>query len=160
MKLVEIFDIVKTHGIKGQMVVKSLVNLNHEDLMEKNIVINLGLKKEVLKVKNIKPFKDKYIIKFYDYNNINDVQVFLNKIIEIDSDSIKHHPILLKSFANYTLIIEGNNYSIEKVFNNNAHDIVAFEYQDRNLMIPLVDEFVVVDNKNLTITIKDIAKWL
>lgn len=81
---ITVAEIVTTHGVRGNLKVKSLSD--NEKRFEKGS--KLFIDNEELTIESSFDQKGLKVIKFEEYNNINDVLKFVGKDITIDKDDI------------------------------------------------------------------------
>lgn len=81
--MIKIGKIVNTHGIKGEVKIINLSDFNRF-VKDKEIYVLYKNEKMVFKIENVRKSKTTLIVKFYDFNNINEVLMY--KGLDLYSD--------------------------------------------------------------------------
>lgn len=161
MKYLEVGKIVSTHGIKGEVRVKSDTSFSDERFKINN---TLFLKKDgkylKIKINSYRQHKGFDMITFNDYNNINDVLEFVNCSLYIDKDNLEKLDdgsfyfddlIGLDTYTD-TLELIGPIVDIMEVPQG---QILIIKKNDKEVLVPFVDEFIKevdIENKKVVIT--------
>ena len=152
MDLVYVGKVVNTHGIKGELRIKS-------DFERKELVFKVGNK---IIIDN-----DEHIIRTYrfhkifdmvtidDYDNINDVLCFVGKNVYVSRDSLKltDSDYLLSDLIGLNVVFNGTVYGIVKDYSNDINPLLKVEY-DKTYYIPINSNYIKnVDliNKNIIV---------
>ena len=153
--LLEVGKIVNTHGLRGEVKVVAWMDAP-EDFAELTTVY-LKTKKETLKltVRNVKYQKNNLIVKFAEFNDINEVEQYKNHVLYADRDELGELPegtyyiVDLIGLEVYTEAGERIGV-ISDVFNTGANDIYEVKRDGRkNLLLPVIDDVVLnVDLEN------------
>lgn len=144
MEYIYIGEIVNTHGLKGELKIRS-------DFKYKKMIFTNGFKlyinnrKEEVEICNHRNFKDFDLITFCDHQDINEVLGFKSEKVYINKDDIKlgdneylnEDLIGLKCYTDGTYIGD-----VIDIINNKASDIFVICLDDKEVMVPYVDEFV------------------
>ncbi len=147
MNKIYIGKIVSTHGIKGELKIKS----------------NFDFKDKVFKVGNSLIIDDKeYIIKSYrvhknfdmvtldDYHDINEVLFLLKKDVYYDKDKLdlNNNEILDEDLIKYTVLTkDGKKGIIKEIFSaSESNKILRVEF-DHEVLIPMNSPMIVEINK-------------
>ena len=157
MNKVYIGKIVNTHGIKGELRIRS----------------DFEFKDKVFKVKNILIIDDKeYIIRTYrkhktfdmvtlnDYSDINDVLFLKGKNVYIDKENLalNDKEVLDEDLLNYKVLTEDKiEGKVIEVFYSSPTNKVIRVLLDKEILIPYNKDFITIDKDNKTITIKVIG---
>lgn len=150
----EIGVITTTHGIKGELKVKNLSDFDRFKKGEKFFIV-YNDKQIDLTVEQSRPHKNILIIKFKEYNNINDVlnyrglTIYSAKRGKLKSDEHYHEDLL------GLIAITDQNELIGEVINiielPHGH-LLEVKSDEKKILIPLEKEFVVkIDDKNIVI---------
>ncbi|WP_338970574.1 ribosome maturation factor RimM [Spiroplasma endosymbiont of Labia minor] len=144
LNLIKIGKLVSTFGIKGQIKFK----LNSDLQLINNLVGNtLFLAKDEneiipVVVKNEKEQGNLIVLNFDNFNNINDIEKFINSAVYVKKDTSLVEEIG-KNYIDYEVIY--NRQILGKVtgFLDNGHYItVQIFIKEKQLYIPIVDEYV------------------
>ena len=156
MKLDDCFElgyIVKTHGVKGQVV--ALFDVDYpEDYEELESVFLLMAGKLVpFFIERIEPQAGaKFIIKFEDLNTIAEAEKLksttlylpLSELPELDDDQFYFHETV-----GYQVIDEnlGELGTVKEFYEMPNQDLMAMEYQGHEILIPVADDIVLKTDK-------------
>ena len=148
MELIEVGQIVNTHGIRGEIKLNPWTD-NLYDLTELDVFYDQNGK--VLNVENSKVHKNVVIIKFREITTMNDAEKLKGKILFTEKTPLPEGRfyikdlIGLKAFENDTEL-----GTLTDVFNTGANDIYEIKTNDgKNIYIPVIDGVVGdVDLKN------------
>lgn len=146
---VAIGKIVNTQGIKGE--VRVLSNSDFKDL--RFVVGNelyIKMKDEYLKVKIEKYYQNKTfdIIKFYGYDNINEVIKFKNCMLyaeQLADTDLAEGEYLTNSLVGMKVIDQlGNSLgSVDEVIENPAHNILRVKADQDSFLVPFNQHFII-----------------
>ncbi|WP_223376011.1 ribosome maturation factor RimM [Schnuerera sp. xch1] len=162
MDYIKIGRIINTHGIKGELKVYPLTDdITRFDDLE---IIYLGYDKAKFEIERVKYFKELVILKFKEFNNINEVLKFKDEFIYIDvKDKVKlpeDHYFIFDIIGCTVFDTEGKKIGIvNDVIQSTSNDVYTVKNMEtgKEYLIPAVKEFVVdVDINNEKITIDPI----
>lgn len=145
MEYIQVGKIVNTQGIKGELKIIPLTN--EKERFEDFDRVFVGEDKEELSIDGIWYKKGFVIIKFDQYNNINDVLKYKEQFIYID----KKNAIKLPEDNYFIFDIVGlevfdmeNKYlgEVVDVLQNGGADIYVIKKEDKQYMVPAVKEFI------------------
>ena len=146
--LLEVGKIVNTHGLRGE--VKVTVWMDYPEDFEELETVYLKTRKETitLTVKHIKYQKNNLIVKFSEFNDINEVEQYKNCILYADRDELgelpegTHYIVDLIGLEVYNE--EGEKLGIiANVLNTGANDIYDVKRDGKkNLLLPVIDDVV------------------
>ena len=144
-------DIVNTHGIKGEVKIKS--NLKHKDLIfKKNNIVKVD--NETFTINSYRVHKNFDMVTFKEINDINDVLKYKGKKIYIDKSQINEDVLFDEDYIGLEVYSDRFIGIVDDVISNNKQEILVIKNKDKKYMIPLIDEFVKsIDDK---IIIKEI----
>ena len=155
MDLVYIGKIVGTHGIKGELRIKS-------DFEKKEIVFKIGNKIIIDNnehiIRSYRYHKIFDMITIDEYNNINDVLCFVGKNVYVSRDSLKlkEKEFLLSDLIGLDVVFNDTVYGIVKDYSNDANPLLRIEF-DTNYYIPINANYIKeVDLENNKIIVDDI----
>lgn len=154
----EIGFITTTHGIKGELKIKDLSDFNRFKVEEEFYVIYNNLK-QPLTVETIREHKGALIIKFMEFNNINDVLKFKDHVIYSDTQGE-----LAKGEYYFQDLINLKAYTVDDLYIGvvtevlempNGH-ILEIMLEDKKTLIPFRKEFIqsVTDDKVIIIPLE------
>ena len=159
-KLLEVGKITNTHGLRGDVKVVPWMDAP-EDFEELTKVYLRTRKEDIpLTVKSVRYQKNNLIVKFAEFDDINEVEQYKNCVLYADRNELGELPegtyyiVDLIGLKVYTE--EGEPVGvIEDVFNTGANDIYDIKREGRkNLLLPVIDEVVKeVDINNGRVTV-------
>lgn len=152
--MIYVGNIVNTHGIKGE--VKIISNIKHKKLVfkKKNKII---IDDNQLIINSYRVHKNFDMITFEGINDINDVLKYKGKKVYIERNEIDESILFDDDYIGLDVYSDRYIGKVIEVFNNQFQDILIVKNDDKNYMIPIVDEFIKdVDLKNKKILIKEI----
>ena len=84
--LLKVGVITSTHGIRGEVKVFPTTDDARRFLDLKEIILDTGKEKKILNIERVKFFKNMVILKFKEYDNINDVEMYRQKELYVTRD--------------------------------------------------------------------------
>lgn len=155
MDLVYVGKIVNTHGIKGELRIKS-------DFEKKDLVFKVGNKiiidKEEHTIRTYRFHKIFDMITIDEFDNINDVLCYVGKNVYVSRDSLKLNKTdyLLSDLIGLNVVFNDTIFGIVKDYSNDINPLLKVEY-DRNYYIPINSNYIkCVDLENKRIIVEDI----
>lgn len=166
MQYTAIGKIINTHGIKGELKIYPLTDdtARFDSLSEAYI----GEDKFKVNVVGVKYNKDMPILRFSEFNNINEVLKFKEAYLYVDHENLVDLPE--NRYFIFDLIdckvenMQGAYIGIVKdVIENPTNDVYVIHNKDREFMVPAVKEFVKdidIENKLIRIDpIEGMIEW-
>lgn len=159
MNYIQIGKIVNTHGIKGEVAVASFTDdINRFNDLD---TIYLGDNKTKLQVEQARFHKNMVLLKFKNFNNINEVLMDVGKFIyvaEVDKRVLpEDHFYIFDIIGSLVFDVNGEKIGVVTDINQSASNdiyIIKNEEKDREYLIPAVKEFFVeidIENKKIVI---------
>lgn len=155
MDLVYVGKIVNTHGIKGELRIKSYFE-------KKDLVFKVGGKiiidKEEHIIRSYRVHKVFDMITIDELDNINDVLCYVGKNVYVSRDSLKlsKKDYLLSDLIGLNVVFNDKVYGIVKDYSNDVNPLLQIEY-DTNYFIPINSNYIIdVDLENKKIIVDDI----
>ena len=156
MDLVYVGKIVNTHGIKGELRIKS-------DFEKKDLVFKVGGKiiidKEEHIIRSYRVHKVFDMITIDELDNINDVLCYVGKNVYVSRDSLKlsKKDYLLSDLIGLNVVFNDKVYGIVIDYSNDLNPLLQIEY-DTNYFIPINSNYIIdVDLENKKIIVDDIS---
>lgn len=145
--------IVGTHGIKGELKIKS-------DFPYKNKVFIIGnsliIDGNNYVIKSYRVHKNLDMVTLDDYHDINEVLFLLKKDVYFDKDSLSldDDEILDEDLINYTILTDdGKKGIIKEIFKaSESNKIIRAEF-DKEVLIPINSPMVKISKENKEIII-------
>lgn len=158
--LLEIGKIVNSHGLRGEVKVVPWMDYP-EDFGELSCVyIKQNNEYKKLTVSGVKFQKGNVIVKFSEYNDINEILQFKNSVLYADRSDLGELPegvYYIVDLIGLKVYTESDEYvgEIADVFNAGASDIYDVKREGKkNLLLPVIDDVVKkVDIENGRVTV-------
>lgn len=152
--MIYIGKIVNTHGIKGEVRIKS--DINHKDLVFKK-GNHLHIDTESLEINSYRVHKDFDMVTFTDINDINDVLKYKGKNVYIDKQEIKENILFEEEYIGLEVYSDHYIGIVEGILKNKIYDILIVKKDKKEYLIPNIDEFIKeIDINNKKIYINEI----
>ena len=158
--LLEIGKIVNTHGLRGEVKVVPWTDSPDDFLNLDCVYIKNKTEYEKLTISGVKFQKNNVIVKFKEYNDINEILKYKNTILYAHRDDFGELPegvYNIVDLIGLDVYTEVDEYigKISDVFNAGASDIYEVKREGKkNLLLPVIDEVVKnVDIKGGRVTV-------
>lgn len=157
MELIEIGQIVNTHGIKGEI----RLNPWTDDI---NTLVDLDVfydkDKKALDVESAKVHKNVVVIKFKQINTMNDAEKLKGKTLYTEKTPLPEGRYYIKDLLGLTAYEKDVKLgTLTDVFNTGANDIYEIKTTDgKKIYLPVIDGVigdVDLENKKIFVTIPD-----
>lgn len=155
MDLVYVGKIVSTHGIKGELKIKS-------DFEKKELVFKPNNKiiidKEEHTIRTYRFHKIFDMISIDNLENINDVLIYVGKNVYVSRDSLKlkENEFLLSDLIGLNVVFNDTVYGIVADYSNDMNPLIKIEY-NKNYYIPINERYIKkVDIENKKIFVENI----
>ena len=155
MDLVYVGKIVSTHGIKGELKIKS-------DFEKKELVFKPNNKiiidKEEHTIRTYRHHKIFDMITIDDLENINDVLIYVGKNVYVSRDSLKlkENEFLLSDLIGLNVVFNDTVYGMVADYSNDMNPLIKIEY-NKNYYIPINERYIKkVDIENKKIFVENI----
>lgn len=137
--MIYIGKIVNTHGIKGEVKIKS--NIKHKDLVfKKNNIVRID--NDNLTINTYRVHKDFDMLTFKEIENINDVLKYKGKELYIEKNQIDESILFDEDYIGLEVYSDRYIGVVENIISNNKQDILVVKNEDKEYLIPLIDEFI------------------
>lgn len=151
--MIYIGKLVNTHGIKGEIKIKSDIDYKNEVFKKGN---HLYINDQKFTIKNYRVHKNLDMITFEEINNINDILEYKGQNIYINKEEIKNIT-LNEELINYEVYSDRYIGKIIKLMKNKIYDILVVKNEEKEYLIPNIKEFVIkIDSENKKIYINEI----
>ena len=158
MEYIYIGKIVNTHGIKGELRIKSDFEYK-ERIFKKGFNLYIGKDKTKEEINSYRHHKEFEMVTFTEYNNINQVLKYLKENVYIVKEdlNLKDDEYLEKELIGFDIIendkIVGKIVSIEKTSPTNK--IMEINYKGKRVLLPYHKDFILkLDLQNKKIEVK------
>ena len=152
--------ISNTHGIRGEVkVYPTTDNVRRFDDL-KEVILDTGKEQLILHVTSVKYFKNMVILKFKEFDNINDIEIYTKCDLLVTRDNaVKCEPgeYFICDLIGLTVVTdEGNTLGkltdVIETGANNVYEVTA--PGGRVYYLPVIDECILahdLDNKTVTV---------
>ena len=155
MRLLEVGEIVKTHGIKGELRVK----ISTDDLsrFDKGTILYIGDEKEPVVVTSSRMHQGMMLITVNSMFDINLVLKYVNKIIYCDVDALDNgDDIYYDDLIDCKVLVDGKEVGIvNDIIEVPQGLLLEINVKGKMKLVPYVDEFISdvdIDNKVIVVT--------
>ena len=154
--------IANTHGIRGEVKVYPTTDDINRFKKLKKCILDTGKEYIDLNVESVKFFKNMVILKFKEYNNINDIECYKGKDILVSRDNavkLEKGEYYIADILGAKVILEdGSEFGVlEDVMQTGANDVYGVKTLDnKEVLLPKIDECVKkldIENKIVTVHI-------
>ncbi len=157
MEIIEVGQIVNTHGIRGEVRLNPWTD-DVYDLTELDVFYDKD--KKALYVESSKVHKNVVVIKFKDINTMNDAEKLKGKIIFTEKTPLPEGRYYIKDLIGLTAFENDTELGkLTDVFNTGANDIYEIKTKDgKKIYLPVIDGVigdVDLENKKFFVTIPD-----
>ncbi|NBI29565.1 ribosome maturation factor RimM [Chengkuizengella sp. YPA3-1-1] len=163
-KYYRVGKIVNTHGLRGDLKIISKSDFP-EVRFKKGSKLYVSLenenKYEAMIVENARPHKEVFIVKFRDFNDINEVEKLKNHIIYVSEDQLVELPdeeYYFHEIIGCKVFSEENEElgEITDILTTGANDVwVAKRKKGQDLLVPIIDDVLLsVDVKEKKVIIR------
>lgn len=157
MEYIQVGKIVNTHGIKGDVKVVPLTD--DVKRFEKLKTVFIGDEKLELEIVNVSYIKGNVLLRFKNYENINDIEKFKNYEVWIDEkDKIKlpKDSFFLDDILGLEVYLTDDTHlgTIKDILQPGANDVYVVKSESKEYLIPAIKDVIKkidIDNKKMII---------
>ncbi len=164
MEFIKFGTLVNTHGLKGEVRIKSDSDFKDERFKKGNTFF-IDKKIEVT-VKSHRAHKNLDLLVFEGYNHINDIEKYKGLDLFIEKDKLEK----LSDDEYYFFELEGLSVyednkllgSVKEIKESPANPLLILSMKDKDVMIPFVGEFIInvdIENKRIDISTIEGMLW-
>lgn len=141
MEKVFVGKIVNTHGIKGELRIKS-------DFEKKELVFVVGksliIRNQVFEIKTYRVHKDYDMVTFVGFDNINQVLIFKGEKVYVDRSqlALQNEDYLLADLISMQVFLEKESLGVVKDYTNGLNPLLVVEKENKTYYIPLKGNFI------------------
>ena len=152
MNKILVGKVVNTHGIKGEIRIRSNFKYKDRVFVVGNYINILDKDYKITSYRYHKVFD---MVKLEGFNNINDVLFMIGNNVYFDEDKLNldSNEVLDDDLVNYKVKSNNMTGTIKEIMDINGNRVIRVEL-DREYLIPYNDEFVKVNSKDKEIEIK------
>ena len=160
MNYIYIGQIVNTHGIKGEIRIKSDFKYK-KDIFKKDFNIYIGNDKIKQTINTYRIHKDYDMITFNNITDINDVLEYKGLNVYVAREELNIDGILDEDIIGMNVYSDTKEIGlVTDILKSKAHDILVIEKDKKRYLVPYIDEFVNIDINNKKIMINEIEGLL
>lgn len=156
MSYILIGKVVGTHGIKGEVKIRSDFSLKNE-IFIKGKTLYLGPEKAAVLINSYRYHKIYDMVTLDGYNNINDVLEFKGKNVFALKEDLNNNDYILEDLIGF-IVIENNQEigQVQDIIKNKANTLLQVN-GNKSFYIPFCDEYVKkIDSNNKEIIVKNV----
>ena len=141
MDLVVVGKLINTHGLKGEVKIKS-------DFERKDLIFKKGKKVIIddteFTITHYSVFKDIDLLQFEGYTDINDIEQYKGYLVYIDRDrlELEDGDYLYADLIGMKIVNEKGTYGSVVDYTNNINPLLEINYDNRTYYIPLKSDFI------------------
>ena len=160
MNYIYIGKIVNTHGIKGEVRIKSDFKYK-KDVFKKDFNIYIGNNKIKQTINTYRVHKEYDMITFNGITNINDVLEYKGLNVYVVREELNIDGILDEDIIGMNVYSDTKEIGlVTDILKSKAHDILVIEKDKKRYLVPYIDEFVKIDIENSQVLIDEIEGLL
>ena len=159
-ELLQVGVITQTHGIRGEVKVFPTTDDARRFKKLKTVILDIRPEPVLLNIENVKFFKNMVILKFKEFNNINEVEKYKGRDLLIRRDqAVKLGPdenFIIDLVGLSVVTDEGGDFgTLKDVMKTGANDVYVIEGRDgKEYLFPAIKQCVLnVDLEAQTITV-------
>lgn len=159
--LLRVGVIANTHGLKGEVKVFPTTDDPKRFKTLKEVILDTGKEKQNLTVQSVRFFKNLVIVKFKEYNNINDIEKYKGKDLLVTRENavpLEEGEYFIADLLNLDVYDDtGERLGfLEDVLQTGANDvyIVKNEETKKEILLPAIDECILdinIDEGRITV---------
>lgn len=151
-ELLQIGAITKTHGVHGEVKVFPMTDDVRRFKKLKTTLLDTGKEYIELEIEGVKFFKQFVILKFKDYDSINDIEKYCGKGIFVTRENavrLRKDEYFIADLIGLNVLDESGNAigTIDDVLQTGANDVYDVKMTDnRELLLPAIKECILEVN--------------
>lgn len=143
MEKIIVGKITNTHGINGELKIQK----TGDEIFRKNIYYYIGNQNVKVSVERVKNLGGIVIVKFNEFNDINDVLGFKTEFVYIDKEDLldlEDYTYYINDLIGMEVYDENKNYIgiLSDVLTYSANDVYVIKSDNREILLPAVKSFV------------------
>ena len=140
--------ITTTHGVRGEVKVFPTTDDSKRFRKLKEVILDTGKEEKVLEVEGVKFFKNLVILKFRDYDNINDIEKYKGcslYVTRANAVRLKRDEYVVADLIGMDVFLEdGQPFgTLKDVMETGANDVYVIEMSDgREVLVPAIKDCI------------------
>lgn len=159
-QLLQVGVITQPHGIRGEVKVFPTTDDVKRFKKLKQVLLDTGKEKLILEVQNVKFFKQFVIVKFKEFDSINDIEKYKGKPLLVTRENaikLAKNEYFIADMIGMDVITEDQNKfgTLKEVLQTGANDVYIVETTEgKEVLLPAIKECIRnVDMENACLTI-------
>ena len=146
--LLKVGVITSTHGIRGEVKVFPTTDDPKRFLDLKEIILDTGKEKKTLSVQYVKFFKNMVILKFKEFDNINDVEIYRQKDLYVTREQavpLEENEYFIADLLGLSVYTENDDPlgTLTDVLQTGANDVYVVKMEEqKEVLIPAIRECI------------------
>lgn len=146
--LLQVGVITSTHGVRGEVKVFPTTDEPARFKKLKNVILDTGKEKLELEIAGVKFFKNMVILKFKEFDNINDVEKYRQKKLYVTRENavkLKKNEYFIADLLNLTVQTDdGETLGVlTDVLQTGANDVYVIQTADgEEILLPAIKECI------------------
>lgn len=147
-QLLRVGVITSTHGIRGEVKVFPTTDDPQRFKKLKNVILDLKREQLQLEIESVKFFKKFVILKFKDYDNINEIQHFIKNDLLITRDNavaLKKGEFFICDLIGLEVITDEDKHlgKLTDILQTGANDVyVVTNDEEKDILIPSIPQCI------------------
>lgn len=151
-QMLQVGVISSTHGVRGEMKVFPTTDDIQRFKKLKEVILDTGKEYKTLNIQSVKFFKNMVILKFKEFDNINDIEIYKGKSLYVTRQNavkLQKDEYFIADLIGMHAVSEDGTLkgTIEDVIETGANDVYAIRLEDgRELLLPAIKQCVLEIN--------------
>ena len=140
--------ISSTHGVRGEVKVFPTTDDVKRFKRLKDVILDTGKEELTLEIEGVKFFKQFVILKFKDYDNINDIEKYKGKslfVTRANAVRLRRDEYFIADLQGLTVVDEEDKLlgTLRDVMETGANDVYIIDMADgREVLVPAIKECI------------------
>ncbi len=158
-QMLQVGVISSTHGVRGEVKVFPTTDDIQRFKKLKEVILDTGKEYKTLNIQSVKFFKNMVILKFKEFDNINDIEIYKGKSLYVtrkNAVKLQKDEYFIADLIGMQAVSEDGTLkgTIEDVIETGANDVYAIRLEDgRELLLPAIKQCILqvnLDKQTLT----------
>ncbi len=146
-ELLQVGTIIKTHGIRGEVKVYPLTDDVNRFKKLKEVILEPDKDNITLEIEGVKFFKNLVILKFKNYNNINDIEMHVKKGIYVTRDNaveLDDDEYFVADLIGLNVVTDEDEDfgTVKDVLHTGANDVYVINHEGKDVLVPAIKECI------------------
>lgn len=151
-QMLQVGVISSTHGVRGEVKVFPTTDDIQRFKKLKEVILDTGKEYKTLNIQSVKFFKNMVILKFKEFDNINDIAIYKGKSLYVtrkNAVKLQKDEYFIADLIGMQAVSEDGTLkgTIEDVIETGANDVYAIRLEDgRELLLPAIKQCILQVN--------------